>query len=90
MTSTATDFNKYDTQGNQYQDINTILEEETTLVLVSPSDEVSALSLIIGNSVYDTKTVETIEDAYNIKSKTYKIIIENTVFSETTLIKVLE
>lgn len=90
MTSTATDFNKYDTHGNQYQDINTILEEETTLVLVSPGDEVSALSLIIGNSVYDTKTVETIEDAYKIKSKTYKIIIENTVFSETTLIKVLE
>ena len=86
---TQTDFNKYDTHGNQYQDINTILEEETTLVLVSPNEEVQALSLIIGTSVYDTKTVSTIEEAHSISSKRYKIITSN-VFSETTLIKVLE
>ena len=86
---TQTDFNKYDTHGNQYQNINTILEEETTLVLVSPNEEVKALSLIIGTSVYDTKTVSTIEEAHSISSKRYKIITSD-VFSETTLIKVLE
>ena len=86
---TQTDFNKYDTHGNQYQDINTILEEETTLVLVSPSEELQALSLIIGTSVYDTKTVSSIEEAHSISSKRYKIITSD-IFSETTLIKVLE
>ena len=74
ITKTQTDFNKYDTHGNHYQDINKLLEDDTTLILVSPNEEVQALSLIIGTSVYDTKTVSTIEQAHSINSKRYKII----------------
>ncbi|OUW32485.1 MAG: hypothetical protein CBD31_01535 [Flavobacteriaceae bacterium TMED171] len=89
ITKTKTDFNKYDIHGNQYQDINKLLEDDTTLILISPNEEVQALSLIIGTSVYDTKTVTTLEQAHNLNSKRYKIIV-NDIFSETTLIKVLE
>jgi len=91
MKKTLTDFDKFHTNQNNYQDINTLLEEETTLILINPNEEILSLGLILGGSVYNTVTVQTLEQAYALQNGRYKIIITNNEpFSETTLIKTIE
>ena len=91
MTDRKFDFDKFRTEQNNYQDINSILEEDTNLIVVSASKELQALCLILSASVYSTRFVDSLEEAKQIQDKRFKIIVHNNEpFSETSLIKTIE